>query len=142
MLLIGSGLLGEFLNVYTFMFAAIMINVLIGFNNRKYILSSCHCAYSKNYKDQLATLLMLLFLSFGIVIITADITYSLAQIWFFEKPEPIKTHYINLLVTLSVVFSNMIFKTAIMFLNKNGVRLAERFFKLKEAEEKDNSKGN
>lgn len=137
MVLIGSGLLGEILNVYTFMLAAIMVNVLIGFNNRKILLSSCHCAYSKEYKDQFVTFVMLLFLSFGLVVLTADVAFSLAQIWFYEKPEPIKTHYINLFVTLSVIFSNIIFKNAVLFLNKNGVKIAERFFKLnKDKEEK------
>lgn len=127
MLLIGNGLLANILNAYTFIFAAIIVNMVVGMNYRKQILSGCHCAYSKDLKDQILTLGLLFFLSFGVVIMSADISYSLSMIWFSEKPEPIKTHYINLFVTSAVAFSNLLFKTIVLFLNKNGIKLAERF---------------
>lgn len=127
MLLIGNGLLVHILNSYTFIISAIIVNMVVGMNYRKQILSGCHCAYSNDLKDQILTLWLLFFLSFGVVIMTADISYSLSMIWFSEKPEPIKTHYINLFVTSAVAFSNLLFKTIVLFLNKNGMKLAERF---------------
>lgn len=131
MLLIGSGLLNGFLNEYTFMFASIFINVVVGFNYRKEILSGCHCSFSNNIKDMIITCFLLFLLSFGVVILTADIFYSLAHILFYEKPDPLKTHHINLFVTLAVVFSNMIFKTVVTFLNRKGGVLVERFLAIK-----------
>lgn len=131
MVLIGSGLLSHILNVYTFLFAAITINMVIGMNHRKQILSGCGCAYSKDIKQQLCTLFLLFLMSFGIVILFADISYSLAQILFYNIDDnELKVHYINLFVTICVMFSNLLFKTMTTFINKNGVKVAERFLKL------------
>lgn len=137
MILIGNGLLANMLNAYTFIFGAIIVNMVVGMNYRKQILSGCHCAYSKSIKDQILTLVLLFFLSFGVVIMSADISYSLSMIWFSEKPEPIKTHYINLFVTSAVAFSNLLFKTIVLFLNKNGMKLAERFTNIFDKEKTD-----
>lgn len=127
MLLIGNGLLSSVLNQYTFVLAAIIINMVIGMNYRKQILYGCHCAFSKSMKDQILTLILLFLLSFGVVVLSADISYSTAMILFDDKPDVIKTHYINLFVTSSVAFSNMLFKTIVLFLNNNGIKLVERF---------------
>ena len=131
MIIIGNGLLQGVLNVYTFMIASILINIVVGFNFRKQLLSGCHCSYSKSIKDQLTTGVLLFFLSIGVVILTADISFSIASILFYDtQPQDLKTHYINLTVTLSVAFSNMLFKTIISFINKNGMKIAERFMKI------------
>lgn len=140
MILIGSGLLSNILNVYTFIIAAIIINMVVGMNYRKHILSGCHCAYSKEYKHQIVTLILIFFLSFGVVIMTADISYSLAQIMFNSASPETKTHYINLFVTFCVTFSNLLFKTICIFLNKNGVKLIERFSKIEEKSESNSQK--
>lgn len=141
MVLIGSGMLGEVLNVYTFLISAIIINVVVGMNYRKQILSGCHCAYSKSLRDQIITIILLTILSLGVVIISADLSYSIAQIWFYEKAPDIKIHYINLFVTAAVAFSNLLFKTIVLFLNKNGIKIAERFTNIFERKIDNNVNG-
>lgn len=127
MILIGSELFSNILNSYTFIISAVIVNMVVGMNYRKQILSGCHCAYSKDYMDQFITLVMITFLSFGVVIMAADISYSTSMILFHDKPQEIRSYYINLFVTLSVAFSNVLFKNIVLFLNNNGVQLVERF---------------
>lgn len=123
------GLLNELdsiLNIYTFLFCTVVINFFLSWNFRFQLIKS-KCLYANNLSANLFMVILLGLLASAVTLLSSNIAHSIAEIWFFDTPDPIRMHYIRLVVIIFTGLSSLLFRVAIMFINQNGNKLLERY---------------